>query len=218
MNELKLIFLRHTTLRLQQQKHVLRVQSLLVKIFVKVASQLINKIARQVTEKSHRLKCNRALVNALFWYLYSFYSKIGNLFNSGSLRSMFGEDFFYLLPHTLDLGWRLRQVQYLILYKTLNWVIWRPWREEQFKEVVVSRDGLWYVKWHEKKKESHFCLSSVANIYFCNTKPPRFSWVPSQYIACSSRLQRGTEFLVKTWTVSFLHASNQLWNSAETCS
>ena len=92
MNELKMIFLRHTTLRLQQQKHVLRVQSLLViKIFVKVASQLINKIARQVAEKSHRLKCNRALVNALFWYLYSFYSKIGNLFNSGSLRSMFGE-------------------------------------------------------------------------------------------------------------------------------
>ena len=55
MNELKMIFLRHTTLRLQQQKHVLRVQSLLVKIFVKVASQLINKIARQVAEKSHRL-------------------------------------------------------------------------------------------------------------------------------------------------------------------
>ena len=77
MNELKLIFLRHTTLRLQLQKHVLRVQSLLVKIFVKVASQLINKIARQVAEKSHRLTCNRALVNALFWYLYSFYSKIG---------------------------------------------------------------------------------------------------------------------------------------------
>lgn len=50
----------------------------------------------------------------------------------------------------------------------------------------------------KKKKESHFCLSSVANIYFCNTKPPMFSWVPSQYIACSSRLQRGTEFLVKT--------------------
>ena len=62
-------------------------------VFVKVASQLINynKIARQVAEKSHRLKCNRALVNALFWYLYSFYSKIGNLFNSGSLRSMFDE-------------------------------------------------------------------------------------------------------------------------------
>ena len=50
----------------------------------------------------------------------------------------------------------------------------------------------------KKEKETHFCLSSVANIYFCNTKPPRFSWVPSQYIACSSRLQRGTEFLVKT--------------------
>ena len=44
----------------------------------------------------------------------------------------------------------------------------------------------------KKKKESHFCLSSVANIYFCNTKPPRFSWVLSQYIACSSRLRRGT--------------------------
>ena len=50
----------------------------------------------------------------------------------------------------------------------------------------------------KKKKESHFCLSSVGNIYFCNTKPPRFSWVPPQYIdrvRCSSRLQPGTEFL-----------------------
>lgn len=193
MNELKLVFLRHTTLRLQQQKHVLRVQSLLVKIFVKVASQLINKIARQVAKKSHRLKCNRALVNALFWYLYSFYSKIGN---------------------TLDLGWRLRQVQYLILYKTLNFG-GRGVKNHLKKRLLVETvcDMLNGTK---KEKETHFWLSSVANIYFCNTKPPRFSWVPSQYIACSSRLQRGTEFLVKTWTVSFLHASNQLWNSAET--